>query len=45
MICNPCQILVRWDEWNMWGRREVCTGFWWGEGETDHLKTSALIGG
>jgi len=39
MICTAHQILFGWsnrEEWDgrgvchIWGRGEVCTGFWWG---------------
>jgi hypothetical protein len=31
--------------WHVWGRREVHTGFWWGDpGEGDHLGDSGVEG-
>jgi len=31
--------------WRVWGRREVCTGFWWGNvWERDHLEDTGIDG-
>jgi len=31
--------------WHIWGTREVCTGFWWGDlKERDHMKDPGLDG-
>jgi len=51
MICIPHPTLFGWSNreewdgrsmWHMWGRGEVHTGFWWGNGRERALEDLAI---